>query len=174
MKKLLIITLLLISTIVRADIIIMSPIISINTKIANINSYPDIVFVTCTFYTNPALPEYNIGECSKLDENQIIQGYRSNYSHRGIFAIEKTLYENTDVIDFLHNHKITKEANPSDPLYNKSVTLVSFLSNDANYPIESETRTYYISTSTNDNITLKLSERVITFNDGTADKTIEY
>jgi len=174
MKNLLIMIVLFTSTIARADVINMMPEIFVNTKISNTTAYPNIILVTCTFYYNLSFPSPRIRSCKKLEENQTIEGYRQQSSNKGIFAFPKSVYDSVDMINTLQNHQF----DTGDTLYHKAIPLTSSLTKiDDNgtvvYPVENDTRTYKITSVTDENVTLKLDKRVIKFDDGTQ-KTIEY
>jgi len=186
MKNLLIMLVLFISTIAKADVMDMTPEILVNPKISNTTAYPNIILVTCTFYSRPGLPYIRMESCKKLEENQIFGASGFNYTSEGIFAFPKSLYDSVDMINTLQNHRIsidfdtgdTLDSATTDTLYHKAISFTYSLTKiDDNgtvvYPVESDTRIYKITSVTDDNVTLKLSKRVIKFDDGTQ-KTITY
>ncbi len=178
MKKYLILQVLLfsIATNIGASVDL-TPVIYVNTKISNIDQYPDKVILECDFSTYPAFEYYDM-HCSKLQNNKLIKGYKPQYSHKAILAISKSLYEKNDMAKTLSKYKFERE-NYQDPVVSKSFTLTSMISYYADhnttkrYTESNETRIYSITSATDDNITLKLDKRIINFEDGTQ-KTITY
>ena len=136
-------------------------VVSRKVTITNLNDYPDVVLFS--YDSHPMnYPDFT----PQVIEGNISAGFKSLPVN--IFALSKTVYENIGSANQIVMDKIIEEkkfatipGSGSPRVYDK-------------YPILSDTYYYKITSVTDDNVALKLKKRVITFNNGTPDKTIEY
>jgi len=144
--------------------------------ITNIDAYPNIVLLGCI--------EAKVGNSItyKIEENIPLNvGYRFNDFR--LLAINKELLEISGGIE----DKVSdiNQESTNKILSDKFIALSKSKSSPAmpgsfnvyvekKYPMKTDDYYYEITETTNNNLTLKLKKRVITFTDDTADKIIEY
>lgn len=166
MKKLLIL-LTLIANIIQADDI-PDPdkykAITNNVSIININAYPSYTIVLCKLAT-PGSPIEN-HNCSLIQDNQTLEG--GYHGSNQLFAFSKELFEDAGEIDNIDFQGLSQA---------KELAFIPFLWKAYNLkerPESGNSYYYEITSITDDNMTIELKKRVVTFNDGSADKTITY
>jgi len=179
MKNYLITIVLFMSTIARADVMMdLSSFYTIDTEISNMSDYNSTIFLLCEFRTHPPTLEIR---CEQVAENGVIEGYFRPGVDLRVLAIPKNIYENDNAL-YIINHHIYDYQNGEprdDKFYKKSMWIASlydkynYKNGKLIYPIDNEKRIYKITAVTDANVTLKLSKRIITFDDGTQ-KTIDY
>ena len=135
--------------------------------ITNIDTYPNIVLLGCKEATVGPAFTY------RIEENIPLR------SHIGLVAINKELLEISGGIENADKELIDKTL--SDKLIALSnskkspvmlTSLIVYVENK--YPMKTDDYYYEITETTDNNLTLKLKKRVITFTDDIADKIIEY
>lgn len=147
--------------------------VSQSVKITNTSNFPDTIIVGCIF----GIPEAN--SCYTIsDETLLSKGYKFNSLY--LFAISSTTLESYGGVDAIvfdedNNSNIISFTTLQDS--NKTILMPitsGTLYIDNNYTMESDSYFYEISSVKEDNLTLSLKKRVITFNDGTNEKIIDF
>ena len=178
MKNLLIMILLFISTIAKADQLpdpSTHHSVTYNREITNINDYPNLTILgyVKNFIGNDYLYEIK-------QNTPIIKGYKFNSLY--ILAINKALFDSYSAQATTSGTDTVYEDHPIAPsllqfIENKNISRISMTLGAGymlnTYDVSSDSYFYKITSVTDNNVTLKLDKRVIKFTDGTQ-KTITY
>ncbi len=145
--------------------------------ITNPNAYPDTVLLGCIFDLSNSSMNYNAYSVYKIVSGEPLeQGYTFNIFR--LLAIDKSLlteFGDINATDYLN----TEESELGKKLFDLSDSkdapkiFEGHLYIEDDYPITEDSYYYEISSVNDDNLTLRLTRRVITFDDNTT-KTIDY
>lgn len=136
--------------------------------VTNSSAYPEIVLVCCTY-------SFSEAQCHKVQDNEEVGSSGDEWLH--FFAFPKELLEAHGGVWATNSHEASLVSTELDFLYLAGKVdglIVRGEEIPYDMPMASDTL-YYELTGVNDvNVTLRLKKRVITFSDGTPERTIEY
>jgi len=177
MKKLLILVLLF-TSIIQADLILDPDkyhTITKTVKITNVSEYSyGKVFIACIEAVMGG------GGCYKISNDTSLEvGYKFNSLY--LLAMPDDLLESVGGLEATNAREANTENEPIDfktLIKNKNIPYMPMTSGivyvDNSFEMSSDTYHFHLTSINENNITLELRKRIITFNDGTPDKIIEY
>ncbi len=152
----------------------------ISTYITNINQYPEYDFLGCVSFS---IMLGSSGEgCYKLSNNQQIDvAHKTNLFQ--LVAVKKEILKSFGDINATNYNEMLDSDNESSSKIVQIINTKGFpniisklgeIAIEDKYTVSAEKHYFEIDKIEDSNITLKLKKRVVTFNDGREDATIEY
>lgn len=154
----------------QSEIVYEEEFIAKDIVITNTNAYTGIALVCCN-------PSPQNAHCYRVQENEVLTYAYNTTPHFYLFAFPTDLLEEYGGLESTNASSAaweSPEINFFALLEGMESTFYLIEEFPSDLPMESDTRYYELAGSIDTNLTLVLKKRVVTFDDGTPDKTITY